>query len=245
MNKFSILRILSKLRFPISPIIKYYKPDLPRRMKILRHYDIDTIFDIGANTGQYATLNRIMGYKGKIISFEPLNDAFQKLKMHSRKDKNWLVNNYALGDKEDKGTINIAKNSYSSSVLDIGDLHLDSAPNSKYIGQQEIHIKRIDAVFHLFSDIDNNIMVKIDTQGFEKNVLDGAVGILDKIKIIQLEMSIFELYEGEILYQEMISLLDAKGFKLISLENGFSNPNTGELLQVDGIFLNKALSENI
>ena len=58
-------------------------------------------------------------------------------------------------------------------------------------------------------------------------------------------MSIFELYEGEILYQEMISILDRKGFRLISLENGFSNPATGELLQVDGIFLNKNLSGNM
>ena len=211
-------------------------------MKILRHYDIETIFDIGANTGQYAALNRIMGYNGKIISFEPLNDAFQKLKTHSTKDKNWLVNNYALGDKEDKGIINIAKNSYSSSVLDIGHIHLDSAPNSKYIGQQEIHIKRFDSVFRSFGDIGENIMVKIDTQGFEKNVLEGAEGIINKIKIIQLEMSIFELYEDEILYQEMIRILDEKGFKLISLENGFSNPKTGELLQVDGIFMNTSIT---
>ena len=245
MNKILILRFLSKLGFPINPIIKYHKPDLPRRIKIINHYSIDTIFDIGANIGQYAMLMRTMKFKGKIISFEPLKDAFDKLKKHSSSDENWLVNNFALGTTEETRLINIAGNSYSSSFLELNDEHIISAPDSKYIGQLEIEVKRLDKVFYDFTDIGSHIMVKIDTQGFEKNVLEGANGILNKIKVIQLEMSIVELYENEALFMEMISYLNDKGFELISLENGFSNPKTGELLQVDGIFINKALSGNI
>ena len=85
-------------------------------------------------------------------------------------------------------------------------------------------------------------MVKIDTQGFEKNVIDGAIKNLNNIKIIQLEMSIIELYKGEMLFQQMTQYLEDRGFVLISLENGFSNSTTGELLQVDGIFVNKAFA---
>jgi hypothetical protein len=63
-------------------------------------------------------------------------------------------------------------------------------------------------------------MIKIDTQGYEKNVIDGATESLNNIKIIQLEMSILPLYENEILFIEMINYLDKKGFQLFSLENG-------------------------
>jgi len=87
------------------------------------------------------------------------------------------------------------------------------------------------------------VMMKIDTQGYEKNVIDGALTSLNRIKIIQLEMSIVPLYENETLFVEMIQYLDNNGFILYSLENGFSNPTTGQLLQVDGIFVNKAFAD--
>lgn len=80
-------------------------------------------------------------------------------------------------------------------------------------------------------------MMKIDTQGFEKNIIDGANESLKHFKIIQLEMSIVPLYENEMLYIEMINYLDKRGFQLFSLENGFSDRTTGQLLQVDGIFV--------
>ena len=82
-------------------------------------------------------------------------------------------------------------------------------------------------------------MLKIDTQGYEKNVIDGATKSLGSIKVIQLEMSILPLYENEMLYVDMINYLDKKGFQLFSLENGFSDQHTGQLLQVDGIFVQK------
>ncbi|HSU27024.1 MAG TPA: hypothetical protein VLJ68_01505, partial [Chitinophagaceae bacterium] len=60
--------------------------------------------------------------------------------------------------------------------------------------------------------------------------------------IIQLEMSIVPLYENEMLYVDMIDHLARKGFQLYSLENGFSNPETGKLLQVDGVFVNTSVN---
>ena len=88
-------------------------------------------------------------------------------------------------------------------------------------------------------------MIKIDTQGYEKNVIDGATESLNNIKIIQLEMSILPLYENEILFIEMINYLDKKGFQLFSLENGFSDLTTGQLLQVDGIFVQKTFANKV
>lgn len=80
------------------------------------------------------------------------------------------------------------------------------------------------------------VFLKIDVQGFEKNIIEGASLVLQKIKGIQIEMSLAELYEQEMLFFEMSNLLTGFGFKLYSLENGFYNLYTGQLLQVDRIF---------
>lgn len=216
---------------------KYTNNDLKRRSKIIRTYKIDTLLDVGANVGRYGLLIRKAGYKGKIISFEPLNSAFEELQRKSRKDEKWIVNNYGLGNEQKETEINISKNSYSSSILNILDTHIKSAPNSQYIAKQKIKLKTLDEVFHNFCNENSKIMMKIDTQGFEKNVLDGAQKSLSHINLLQLEMSLVPLYENEILYLEMIHFLRDKGFSLYSLENGFSNHDTGQLLQVDGIFV--------
>lgn len=231
-----IQKILNKNGVQIK---RYPSDDIKRRMKLVDKYKIDTLFDIGANEGQYACLMREYGYKNKIISFEPLKSAFEKLKNVSLKDNNWLVNNYALGNENTKSTINVAGNSYSSSILNILPIHLESAPDSKYIAQEEIEIKKFDSVFNSFWNKEDKVMIKIDTQGFEKNVLDGAEESLNNIKIIQLEMSILPLYENEMLFNDMISYLYQKGFQLFSLENGYCHSTTGQLLQVDGIFEQK------
>ena len=114
--------------------------------------------------------------------------------------------------------------------------HVNSAPHSSYIGKEKITVRKLDSVMKDYYSKGDNILLKIDTQGFEKQVLDGAEQSLPIIRGIQLEMSLLPLYSDSILYLEMIELLKNKGYKLYSLENGFSNPETGQLLQVDGIF---------
>jgi FkbM family methyltransferase len=167
------------------------------------------------------------------------------LKKASLKDNNWLVNNYALGNEDIKSMINVAGNSFSSSILNMLPTHLKSEPESIYIAQEEIEIKKIDSIFNSFCNKEDRVMIKIDTQGYEKNVIDGATESLNNIKIIQLEMSILPLYENEILFIEMINYLDKKGFQLFSLENGFSDLTTGQLLQVDGIFVQKTFANKV
>jgi FkbM family methyltransferase len=99
----------------------------------MRKYKIDTLLDIGANAGQYASSMRELGYAHKIISFEPLSSAYGKLKRKAKGDDNWFVNNHALGDKDGKAVINVSGNSVSSSILDLLPKHIESAADSKYI----------------------------------------------------------------------------------------------------------------
>lgn len=213
--------------------------NIVRRMKIIAKYGIDTLLDIGANTGQYALDMRHIGYVNKIISFEPLKSAFQELEKVSSGDDNWYVKNYALGNEDRNGTINVSDNSVSSSILDILPLHLKIEPKSKIIAKEEIVIKKLDSVFHSLCDKNDKIMIKSDTQGYEKSVIEGASDSLHKIKIIQIEMSLVPLYDHEPNFLEMIKLLDNKGFQLFMLEQGHCDPYTHQLLQVDGIFVQK------
>lgn len=233
----SLIDLVRKMINPLKLDLKIYPNlDLRRRQKLLKHYKIDKVLDVGANSGQYATQLFQIGYKGKIISFEPVKQVFSVLQKKASQKKNWTVFNYGFGNKTEECIINISKNTYSSSLLDIMPSHIKGAPESEYISKEKVQIKTIDTVYSELIKDKDVVLLKIDVQGFEKNVLDGAKKSLGKIKGIQLEMSIEELYKGEMLFVDMARFLKEHNFNLQSLENGFFDNESGKLLQVDGIF---------
>jgi FkbM family methyltransferase len=229
------IRKISKL-FGID-IVRYVSTPKARRAKLIEQYEINLILDVGANSGQYAksTMHEL-GYKGNIVSFEPLAEAYSILKEISEKYKKWTVHPYALGDLNCYKNINIAKNSYSSSILGMLDTHINAAPESIYIGSEEIQVKTLDSIFKELCIENKNIFLKIDTQGYESKVLKGAENSLINIDTIQIEMSLVPLYEEELTFTKMCQYLEEKGYTLVSLEPGFGDSNSGQLLQVDGIF---------
>ena len=110
-----------------------------RLQRILTHFGTDLVLDVGANEGQYGEiLRQEAGYSGSIVSFEPMKLSFSKLQKKTKQDKRWSALNCALGETERTETINISKNSYSSSLLDILPAHLDSAQDSVYVGNEKI-----------------------------------------------------------------------------------------------------------
>jgi FkbM family methyltransferase len=215
---------------------KYPSLDLRRRKKLLDYYKISKILDVGANSGQYGLEVIKLGFQGTIISFEPVNSVFKKLNKKSKKHDFWESHNFGLGSKDEKAWINISENTFSSSLLEIMPNHVKSAPESRIVNKESITIKKIDTVFDSLVNENEIILLKIDVQGFEKKVLEGAEKSLKKIKGIQIEMSIEELYKGEMLFIDMINFLKPYGFKLCSFENGFYDEESGKLLQVDGLF---------
>lgn len=212
---------------------------MQNRIKLLNHFNIKTILDVGANTGQFAYYTRKFGYRNTIISFEPLSSAFAILKEFSKNDPAWHIENCAIGDFNGEIEINIASNSQSSSILDMMPVHLKSAPYSAYCGKEQVKINKLDSIITNYSDNPGDIFLKIDTEGFETKVLEGAEQLLKSIKGIQIELSLVELFRGETLITEMLNLIEKKGFTIYSIEPGFYNKNTGQLLQVDGIFFRR------
>ena len=220
------------LHLPTDPLVR-------RRLDLLKKHRINLIFDVGANTGQFALNMRKLGYKGQIVSFEPLPDAFKQLAQNAEKDSLWDIHNTAIGNQTGKITIHVAQNSYSSSILDILPAHVESAPDSVYTGTVDVPITTIDSVIDQYYQPGKKLYIKIDTQGYERQVLEGCKKSFQKITGFQMELSLVPLYAGETLMQEMIEILKDKGYVLQLIESGHLNYTTGEILQVEGYFFKK------
>ncbi|UCH49775.1 MAG: FkbM family methyltransferase [Betaproteobacteria bacterium] len=235
-----IKKIIHKVLQSAGYEIVYYRPahhPLARTKWLLDLYDVSVVLDVGANTGQFSERLREAGYQQQIISFEPLPDAFAVIKEKAINDRwGWEVNNFALGSREERTMIHIAGNSYSSSILPMLSTHEQSRPESRYVGEVEIKVKTLDSVFLSRWRSGQRVFLKIDTQGFEKQVLDGAAESLPFIDTIQIEMSMTPLYEGGLLFEEMYSFVKSLGYRLVAIEPGFFDTETGEMFQVDGIF---------
>ena len=211
-------------------------PFVRQKMNLLKKFNIDLIFDIGANTGQYANELRSCGYKGRIISFEPLPDAYQKLKVNASEDSDWETFQIALGDTDGERFLHISENSYSSSFLDMLPRHFESAPDSVYTGMVKVPVFKVDSVFGQYYNEGRQLLIKIDTQGYERKVFEGCRQSLESIKGFQMELSLVPMYAGETLMQEMIDLMRKNGFKLQALGPGHQDYFTNEILQVEAIF---------
>jgi FkbM family methyltransferase len=200
---------------------------------------IDVVLDIGANTGQYARLLRSAGFAGTIISFEAIPQVHAELKNASAADSRWLVAPCAaLGSRRGTVEIHIAGNSAaSSSLLPMHAAHLEAAPESQYIGTQLVQLERLDELAPPLLADRGPVLLKIDTQGYEKEVLRGSTGLLGSVAVIQLEMSLTPLYGGAPGFAEMILFMTELGFELFSMVPGLRNHKTGRLLQADGFFV--------
>ena len=208
-----------------------------RFISMLRTHNVNLIFDVGANAGQFGVLLREIGFDGKIISFEPLSDARESLQNISRNDPLWQIAlQTAIGEENGEIEIQIAGNSQSSSVLDMLDTHVRAAPDSKYIGKEKVALRTLDSIAPDYMDSNSIAFIKIDTQGYETQVMNGAKKLMSQIVGLQVEISLVPLYKGQCLFDEMLKKLKNDGFELWSISTVFSDPNTAQLLQVDATF---------
>ena len=238
-NKSSLLKLKRAFNATFGiEIIKYPTDELDRRIKLINNYNIDVILDIGANIGQYGGEMRNLGFKGEILSFEPMKKAFKKLQKNASRDKNWKVYNWSIGERDGQTTINVAKNSVSSSLLDNLPQLTESAPEAAFIEKETIEIRKLDSVFESLGLMGKKVYLKIDTQGYEEMVLLGAEHSLQQVTGIQIEMSFIPSYEGALTFDTMKTKLNTLGFHLLALENGFYDKKTGKQLEIDGVFYN-------
>jgi FkbM family methyltransferase len=208
-----------------------------RRIRLMEANAIDTVVDIGANEGQYAERLREMGYRGSIHSYEPLPEVFARLSARSRADSKWHVFEAAVGETAASVTLNVAANTESSSILTIAQRHLDAAPEAKTVSTVTVRATTLDDILRPLSA--HRTMLKIDTQGYEDRVLAGGAAGLHKVQMLEIELSLCEVYSEQVLFRDMDARIVAAGFRLASLAEAFTDFRTGELLQVDAIYVRR------
>ena len=200
---------------------------------------IDLFLDVGANTGQFGRSLRVAGYRGRILSFEPLSSAYAALCQNAKAHDRWTVaERTAIGDANRMIEINVAENSVSSSLLLMLDRHLEGAPELAYVGIETAPMVTLDHYIgrHL-ADEKKPMALKIDTQGFEGQVLDGLSGNLHRVGVILAEMSLVPLYAGTTGFIDLYKRICDAGFRCVSLRPAFIDPKSSEVLQVDGLFV--------
>lgn len=210
-----------------------------RLVNTLRSRDVDTVLDVGANVGQYATLTRSAGFGGRIISCEPLVGAFAELSGRAGRDASWTPLNVAVGAETGTTEIHVSANSFSSSIRDMTSSHLDAAPGSAYIAVETVPVTTVTEIVRDHGVDPARTLLKIDTQGFEHEVLRGAGDLVGQFAAIQLELSFVELYTGQRLYGDLMADMEQAGYRVQQIDPGFSDPS-GRLLQVDGLFVRLA-----
>jgi FkbM family methyltransferase len=208
-----------------------------RFVKECQEFATDVILDIGANTGQFAQDLRAQGYHGHIVSFEPLSEAHASLVAAASSDPLWdIADRCAVGASEGS-----AENSYSSSLLPMLDLHREAAPQSEYLGKEHRPIITLDAFMErTFSDPTTLFGIKIDTQGYEAEVLAGLKRNHDRVKVILCEISVAPLYAHGPTMNELCHLLAELNYRCVALSPELEDPRTGELLQVNGVFVKRS-----
>lgn len=204
---------------------------------------VETVLDVGANIGQYATGLRSSGFAGDIISCEPLADAYRHLNRRARSDPRWLAVHTAVGADPAVAEINISANSYSSSVLPMRPAHLAAAPDSRVVGVERVEMTTVADLVHQHGISPAQCLLKVDTQGYESEVLDGAGSYLAQFAAVQLELSFVTLYGDQALFDTLVDRLKRLGYTLFGLDAGICDPVSGRLLQCDGLFVETARAE--
>jgi FkbM family methyltransferase len=206
---------------------------------ILAAQRINLILDVGANTGQFGReLRAHVGYGGRIVSFEPMRAAHASLATAATGDARWEVApRAAIGAQSGSVTLNVAGNSASSSVLAMLPTHVQAAPESLYVGTEVVPLEPLDALAPSYFREDSRAFLKIDTQGYESEVLRGAAQTLARLVGLQLELSLVPLYEGQPLMPELLERVRELGFELWAVAPAFVDPRSGRMLQIDATFV--------
>jgi FkbM family methyltransferase len=230
-------RLARRLGYDLTPRRKA-KPLEAQLAAVLDRFAIACVLDVGANAGQYGSMLRAWGYRGRIVSFEPVAAAHARLELRAAADPDWQVApRMALGAKDGEATIEVSADSDMSSLLPQTELLRRLSASSRVVGRERVPIRRLDGLAKEYVKRGERTFLKVDTQGFEAEVLAGARELLPRLQGIQLEMSLVRCYEGERDFRELIDDLARAGFSPWLFLPGYFEHKLARQLQLDGVFM--------
>jgi FkbM family methyltransferase len=188
----------------------------------LRNQGINMVIDVGANRGQFALKLRSIGFSGRICSFEPSPTDAAHLRQASAEDPNWIIHGCALGQTPGTADFNVVRQpsglTVLSSFLAAGE-GIGAVAQSYVTEVVEVQVKTLDAVFDsLIEGLPNpRVLLKIDTQGFDLEVLKGGRACIDKIRALQSEVSLLPIYRDAPDLTEALGFYRELGFAVFDM----------------------------
>lgn len=259
--------MLSKIKKNFSNLLKLVGYEIIGAKKLVKHNNFDAIiafllkfdlkknkvfFDVGANLGQSIERFKLIDSNSEIHSFEPTPNLVEILKKKYKHNNKYIINNFGLGSKNKFSKLNLFKYHKINSFIDIDKNSkfyksrvIASGSNRKdFIKSQKIKIKKLDD-YCKSNNIQKVNLLKIDTQGFESDVLQGAQRMLkeNKINIIELELVLGFAYKKTLSFFEIEKILTPYSYRLIAIKDrgnliSFSNYQT-DLIYVKHELYNK------
>lgn len=216
---------------------KPHKTPEGRLVIVLAAQGTDLFLDVGANIGQTGLALRASGYARRIVSFEPIPEAHQALVAAAARDPAWTVAApVALGAARGRTILHVAETSDMTSALPATPALLQALPGARATRSIEVEVETVAELLPRYAREGDRVFLKIDAQGLDMAVLKGAEPAFDRIAGIQIEMSLFPLYDGEPDYLAILTYLHAHGYRPhIIAERTFSR-RLRRQLQIDGVF---------
>ena len=206
-----------------------------RPIDFIRSRQIDVLVDVGANVGQYAQKLRDGGYRGWIVSLEPVKDTFEVLKSRASGDHQWITLPYALGRQRGQATINVSEASVFSSLRQQAAAAVAFNPEARVVRREAIQTMRLDELLPTLPK--GRLFLKVDTQGYEQEVLEGGADCLSEFLGIQMELPITHLYENVWRFDQALSYMIERGFEISNLiPVNYDPQDPVSLLEIDCIF---------
>lgn len=171
---------------------------------VLHHYGVNCVIDVGANRGSYGRMLRAAGYKGHIVSFEPVPHLARKLRQAAKGDKKWSVHRVALGTQDGVVPMHVVPKtkrgwrSGMSSILPPTETGIERYEMLSALSPQEVPIRRLDGLLDEVTARvkDPRLFLKLDTQGYDLQVFEGLGERAAEFVAMQSEMALVEMYEN-------------------------------------------------
>jgi FkbM family methyltransferase len=201
-----------------------------------------SVVDVGANVGQFAVACAKIFPGITVHSFEPLPNCLKQLKRNVLRLGGVLIYPVALGAECGEVTMHVNSHSHSSSILALGERHRRAFPDAREIDVIKVKMSTLDVEMKPIS-LERPVLLKLDVQGYEPQVLEGAVETLKRVDHVLLEASFRPLYEGERTFMDIARTMQDRGFRFLRPVGWLDDPNTGETLQMDALFVRSGASE--
>jgi FkbM family methyltransferase len=205
-------------------IVRYPLPEwLALREHLLTlfsRFKINCVLDVGANRGFYASFLRAAGFEGRIVSFEPIGQSFLELQNRSLADPEWHAHQIALGHEAGTFPMNVTHRTELCSFLSPNEYcKTQFGKMGEIVATEMVKVERLDRIFDecVQGICEPKVLLKMDTQGYDLKVLEGAAGRSDFIKALQSEISFRQIYDGMPHFEESIAKMAEMGFELTGL----------------------------